>query len=389
MDLFEHSVSPCGDRSKRHGESSYAYWRDSERPPMVAIRNLLESWFTEIPINQQFDLQQRFRSRIDRQHKSALFELFLQHFLLRCGFQLEFHPDIQGVVTHPDFLVKKDGHELFYLEAIAVSNSAQEESENNRIAQVYDTLNTLNSKDFYLSVRVDGAPDTSPSGTKLRGDLESWLSRLDRKTIQSAYLDEDYEKIPSYKWRHEGWEVLFEPIPKSEAARGTQAEQSIGLTMPMHATQLNLDRYIKEAVIKKDRYGNVKLPLVVAVQVVHEFAIKEIDVMDGLLGTEALDLTCNRQAQAAREPSGAWFSPRGPKHTNISAVLAWPTLEPWKFTAVEPIMVHHPCAAHPLPKDAFPITQYTIDQERRASVEQKGLSMEDILSLAPHWMPED
>jgi hypothetical protein len=388
MHLFENSALPCGDRTKRHIESSYAYWRDSERGSMIAIRQLLESWFAEIPTAQQLDLQQRFRSPIERQHKSALFELFLHHFILRCGFQVEFHPDIEGVNTHPDFLVNRNGQALFYLEAIAVSDSTQQEAENKRIAQVYDTLNTLNSPDFYLGVRVDGAPDTPPAGAKLRRDLERWLSGLDWETVQCTYSDERYDRIPSYKWCHEGWEVLFEPIPKSEAARGTQAVQSIGLTMPMHAMQLNLDREIKEAVITKDRYGNVKLPFVVAVQVIHDFAIKKIDVMDGLLGA-VLDLSCNRRPQAPRDPSGAWFSPQGPKHTNISAVLAWPTLEPWKFTAVEPIMVHHPCAAHPLPGDALPITQYIVDQERRALVEQTASSMENILGLSPNWVPED
>jgi hypothetical protein len=389
MPLFEPSTTPAGDRTKRHNEPTYFYWRDSERASMVAIRELLESWFAEIPQTEQLDLQNRFRSRIDRQHRSAIFELFLHHFLLRCGFQVEFHPDMEGVTTHPDFLVMRDGRPIFYLEAIAVSNSAQEESESKRIAQVYDTLNTLNSPDFYLGVRVNGAPDTPPSGAKLRQDLERWLSGLDWQAIQQSYLDERYEGIPSYEWSHDGWDVLFEPIPKSPDARGTKADQSIGMTMPMHAIQLNLDKEVKEAVIKKDRYGNVTLPLVVAVQVIHDFAIKKIDVMDGLLGEEAISLDCDRRPQAARVPNGAWFSPQGPKHTNISAVLAWPTLDPWKFTAIEPIVVHHPCAAHPLPPDTFPITQNVVDQNIRALVEQKGVAMSEILELPPHWMPED
>ena len=98
---------------------------------------------------------------------------------------------------------------------------------------------------------MDGAPDTSPAGAKLRRDLERWLSGIDWETIQRAYSDEQYEKIPTYKWSHDGWEVLFEPISKGAAVRGTQAAQAIGMTMPMHAMQLNLDREIKEAVIKK------------------------------------------------------------------------------------------------------------------------------------------
>ena len=85
-----------------------------------------------------------------------------------------------------------------------------------------------------MGVRVNGAPDTPPSGAKLRRDLERWLSGLDWQAIQQSYLDEQYEGIPSYEWSHDGWDVIFEPIPKSDGARGTQAVQSIGMTMPMH-----------------------------------------------------------------------------------------------------------------------------------------------------------
>ena len=159
MPLFEISTSPCGDRPKRHGESTYSYWRDSERGPMVAIRNLLESWFKEIPLEQQLDLHSRFRSRIERQHKSALFELFLHHFLSRCGFQVQFHPNMEGVTTHPDFLVSRDRQEsrmdslrarrhnavhaqiLDHLPIVVISVSRDEGCDDRPRVQTIDTVN--------------------------------------------------------------------------------------------------------------------------------------------------------------------------------------------------------------------------------------------------------
>jgi len=55
MFLFEASPTPCGTRAKLHTESVYAYYRDSERPAMVAIRELLEHWFAEVPASEQLD----------------------------------------------------------------------------------------------------------------------------------------------------------------------------------------------------------------------------------------------------------------------------------------------------------------------------------------------
>ena len=356
---------------------------------MVAIRNLLELWFAEIPQSEQLDLQQRFRSRRERTHRSAVFEIFLHHLLIKSGFQVEFHPNMDGVTTHPDFLVTKKGSESFYLEAIAVSNSFTEEAEINRINQVYDTLNTLKSPDFYIGVRVKGAPDTSPAGAKLRRELESWLATLDWQTVQEIYKVDKFEKIPNFEWSHKGWDVIFEPIPKSENTRGTESIRAIGMTIPTQVRTLALDEQLRNAVTGKDRYGKVKLPFVIAVQVIDEHRIEKYDVMNGLLGQETILIGSDQQTRTERILNGAWLSHTGPEHTSISAVLAWSTLDPWKFAAIEPIMVHNPYAAAPLSKDALAISQCVVDKDKGALVHEHGVSIADILGLQTDWLPED
>ena len=197
---------------------------------------------------------------------------------------------IQGISTHPDFLAIQDGEPRFYLEAIAVSNSAKEESEINRINQVYDTLNQLKSPDFFLAIRVDGAPTTPPAGAKLRTDLERWLRTLDWQTLSTSYEAERFGGIPAYEWEHDSWYVTFEPIPKSGASRGTDSINAIGVTSQLRVRQLELDQDLKDAVVKKDRYGNLPLPFVVAAQVVDEHRIDRYDVMNGLIGQETVRL---------------------------------------------------------------------------------------------------
>lgn len=386
MPLFEPSAAPSGQRPKRYGESIYVYYRDSERPGVVAIRTLLEEWFLELPEDERLDLQQRFRSRIDRQHRSAVFELFLHHLLLRCAFEVEFHPDIPGVATHPDFLVSRDEQDLFYLEAIAVGNSAREEAETNRMNQVYDALNNLASPDFYLGLRVEGAPDTPPPGARLRGEIGRWLATLDRQTIQRCYLEERYGDVPTHEWAHDGWRIIFDPIPKGDEARANPSVRPIGMNMPMQATQLTLDESLKDGVATKDRYGRLALPFVVAIQVVDEFRIAKIDVMNGLFGPEAVATDAQGNPRAARVPDGAWITATGPIHRTISAVMAWSTLEPWNFTAIEPVVVHNPYASVPFPNDILPLAQHVVDHQKGVLVEQAGRSMEDLLDLPKEWV---
>jgi hypothetical protein len=389
LPLFEPSTEPIGRRAKRYGESIYTYYRDSERPGIAAIRVLLEEWFQEIPEEERLDLQQRLRSPIERQHRSAVFELFIHRLLLRCGLQLEFHPGVPGGPTRPDFLVSHDGRALFYLEAIAVSNSAREEAETNRMNQVYDALNRLESPDFYLGLRVDGAPETPPPGARLRGELARWLATLDREMIRQCYLEGRYKDVPTYEWSHDGWRILFDPIPKGDEARGNLSARPIGVTMPARARWLAQNESLRNGVAAKDRYGDLALPLVVAIQVIEELRIDKIDVMDGLLGQEAVTFDTSGRARPDRVLNGAWISPNGPIHRSISAVMAWPTLEPWNFTRIEPIVVHNPYATRPLSNDNLPVTQHIVDRERGALVEQRGRSMEELLGLAKDWVIDD
>jgi hypothetical protein len=69
--------------------------------------------------------------------------------------------------------------------------------------------------------------------------------------------------------------------------------------------------------------------------------------------------------------------------------MAWSTLEPWNFTAIEPIVVHNPYATAPLQNDALPVGQNIADAENAVLVEAPGASIEDILGLAKNWVPED
>jgi hypothetical protein len=389
MPLFEPSITLIAQRAKRYGGPIYTYYRDSERPSIVAIRALLEEWFLEVPEDERLDLQQRFRSSIERQHRSAVFELFLQHFLLRCGFELEFHPDIPGVTTHPDFLASRGGQALFYLEAIAVSNSAREEAETNRMNQVYDVLNNLASPDFYLGLRVDGAPDTPPAGARLRGELARWLATVDREAVRQCYVEQRYEDVPTYEWSHDGWSIVFDPIPKGDEARENPNVRPIGMTMPARARRITSDEELRDGVAAKDRYGELGLPLVVAIQVIEDFRIAKLDVMNGLFGQEAIAVDANGNHHPGRVPNGAWISTNGPIHRSVSTVMAWSTLEPWNFTGIEPIVVHNPYAFVALPNETLPVAQNIVDREKGVLVEQSGASMEEVMGLPKNWVPED
>jgi hypothetical protein len=236
---------------------------------------------------------------------------------------------------------------------------------------------------------VDGAPDTPPAGARLRGELARWLATLNHEAIRRCYLEQQYEEIPTFEWNHDGWRVVFDPIPKGEKTRENPSVRPIGVTMPARARRITLDESLRDGVAAKDRYGVLPLPFVVAIQLIEDFRIDMVDVMNGLIGQEALAVDAQRNTYAGRVPNGVWISATGPIHRTISAVAAWSTLEPWSFTAIEPIVVHNPYATVPLANDTLPIAQNVVDREPAALVEQPGASMEDVLGLPKNWVPDD
>jgi hypothetical protein len=103
---------PCG-----HTEPHFNYLNRSARPSMIRIRQRLKSWFREYPSQTQAELEARFRSLDDIQHRSAFFELYLHALLIQLDFQIRVHPEIPESDTHPEFLVFRVGKPIFYLEA--------------------------------------------------------------------------------------------------------------------------------------------------------------------------------------------------------------------------------------------------------------------------------
>jgi hypothetical protein len=154
MTLFD-DITRSDQRPARDNESLFDYCNTSGRHSVDGIRTILETWFQRIPESAQIELRARFRSHTDSQHQSAFFEIYLHELLCCMGFTATPHPNVPGNVrTHPDFVVLQGDMACFYLEATLALPSGDETAENARIAQVYDTLNAMESPNFFLAIRL-------------------------------------------------------------------------------------------------------------------------------------------------------------------------------------------------------------------------------------------
>ncbi len=168
--------------------------------------------------------------------------------------------------------------------------------------------------------------------------------------------EEEYERHPHYTWDYDGWRIVFFAIPRAREEPGKPDE-----TVLYHfwdARRVEAQIALKDALDEKaDRYGQLELPYVIAVDVL---AIDSIgtDIGEILFGKEvALIDTQSDTATITRSPllpdrprseNGLWFGRNGPKNQQVSAVFLVNELMPWAIAHKTPVLWHNPWADKPL-----------------------------------------
>ncbi len=368
-------------------EPKFNYLNRCTRLECEKIRNLLEQWFRNFPSEAQDELRTRFRSKDDRQHLAAFFELYLHELLSKSGFSVEPHPHVSNKTTHPDFRVLKDGKPLFYLEATLATLSDEDTSAKARENQVYDTLNRMKSPKFFIGVKVHGTPTTNISGAKMRRFLERKLSGLDPDIITKQFERGGLETLPRWEWRHD-WQITFFPIPKKPEARGKLGIRPIGLQTYGGRVPTSYNGIKKSIQKKATKYGEFDLPYIIAINVINEFGVDEIDIINTLFGEEQVTIVfCDNKIEQkpGRKPNGVWYGPNGPQNKRVSAILIAVNLTPWNIAKVTPVLWHNPWANHPLLTDTWQIPQLIPDKKDNCLLKKSGKSAWKILGLHHKW----
>lgn len=372
-----------------YNEPKFNYLNRSARSECEKICNLLEQWFKNFPSEVQDELRTRFRSKDNRQHLSAFFEIYLYQLLSNSGFTCEIHPTLADRTTHPDWKVLNSKKPLFYLEATLAALSDTDTSAKARENQVYDTLNRMKSPNFFIWVEVHGTPTTNPSGANIRKFLQRKLSNLDPNMIAKQFEEGGLEALPHWNWEDKDWQITFFPIPKNEA-RGKPDVRSIGGKMDdalrLVAPHIRIKKSIQD---KATKYGNLDLPYIVAINVTDEFMVDDIDIANALFGEEQLTTILSRNKvighKFSRKPNGVWYSLNGAQNRRVSAALFVVNLTPGNITKITPVLWHNPWANYPLSPDIWPLPQLVPDRKDNRLVKYDGKSAWQLLGLSPNW----
>ena len=335
----------------RYSEPQFVYLNRSARLEANLIRALLEAWFSRYPQAEAADLRARFRSSNDLQHHSAFFELFVHELLLKLGLHPQIHPALPLITTrHPDFLIESPNDKSFYMEVVVAANMSEDEyAARARMDVVYDSINRLDSPNFFIGMDIKGVPQTPPPAGPIRSFLSKNLAGLDPDKMMTL-LESGLDALPHWHYKYGDWKIDFYPIPKSSKARGKPGTRPIGLQF--YGPQFMDSRTaIRDALCTKaGHYGDLDLPYVVAINALDR-STDFTDIMEALFGKEKyiIDLSKSKSSEAemTRELDGVWTSKSGPRYTRLSAALVVIGLSPWNLPSANIRLYHNPWANLP------------------------------------------
>lgn len=383
--LFEEKERVDQD-SKRYIENDFTYLDRSARKESDNVRQFLNKWVNCFPKKEAIEIISRIKSGDKIAFDSAVFEVFLYSIIKCLGYHIDIHPELDnGSKKRPDFLVRTPNGDEFYLEAVLASEDSKEKKAKEQIKNVVlEAINSINSPDFFIGINAEGDPNTPPSSKKLCNFITLWLTQLDPDIVIKNVEKNGLDSIPSIIWKHEGWCIEFEAIPKNPEKRG-KGQKVIGLHSNGFREVKTWKSIIKAIRSKGSRYGELKKPFIIAI-CVDEFSIDRYDETQALFGQEELIINIETPTilpKKRRAPNGAWLGPQGIQYTRVSGVWIFNSVNPWNLVTRQNTLYFNPWAQFSIPDELQTVNHAIVVGSELEWVEGKNLS--DILDLPISW----
>lgn len=326
------------EEAKAESCPTFAYWNDSARSDLSQVRAELERWYQRYPEQHRSGLRGRFRSTDDAQQRSAFFELFLHEALETEFGEVDVEPEL-GNGARPDFLISC-GSERFFVEAVSTSElSAAQQGSEARRKTFRDVLDKIESNGFFLAVTILKESGQIDKKLEIEAFLVNWLETLDSKKRQGQVPE---DPVPSCIWESpKGWKVKFEAYPRSQPGA-----RSIGVRVDPVRELHHRERLLQSLKRKAKHYGDLKAPLLIAVDV-ESLTASAIDYREALFGQEELVVNTDGTERCSRKANGLWHTTRGPVNRGVSGAIFVQGLKWWTVKTAPATIYPNPWARYP------------------------------------------
>jgi hypothetical protein len=341
---------------KHERETHFEFLNRCARPEFGHVREFLEQEVLTFPAEGRDDLRRRIRRGSEVDYSAAIFELLLHGGLSRRGYVLRPHPTLPSG-RQPDFLVTAPNGDEFYLEATQATEmfDGRDDSADKRKNTALDDLNKDVHADFWLMTSSAGHPTTQPPSKKLRHEVRTWLASLDYDHVTASVAAGGHDAYPTLTWRHETWTLTMRAVPISHTNRGT----SEGLVASRSGGSGWVDRTgpLRNALKKKSgHYGELDLPLIVAVNVTSGF-LSRMDEVHALYGDHVrLAGHAATTATVSGPLGGFWHEGGRPRRGQLSGAWVFQGLNIYNRHVAKDTLYVHPWGKRPMPPSLMELT---------------------------------
>jgi hypothetical protein len=299
------SLFSASDRTwngpQRHSQSAYDFLDRSARQPCARVRELLDDWYSHLPLEAKASIRVRFGDAHPGPHLGALWELYLHEASSRLDYEVDLDIGRENPENRrPDFLLASRG-ERFYLEATAALGASVlgDQASHALAAALREAIERVKAPNFFLGVDVDACGKNTPGRRDVTEPLQRWVDELDPDRVIADY--ETTNDVPRKVLSFDGWEVKCKAFPVSPEHRDAPDHRVIGTYSEGFAALDDAKPLRRKLKRKAGLYGKLDLPFAVALLCGGAFA-DDKDIADAQHGNpiQPRDRACRRRPPARR-----------------------------------------------------------------------------------------
>jgi hypothetical protein len=380
-------------RTSNHNEPHFHYLQKSGTLVSACVRDLLEKWFENYPVDHKSELRQRFvKSKSDI--ASPTFEFALHATFKQLGADVEIHPKVSDDTDRrPDFLVRLPSGFEFYLEAVLARGQSDEERNRVQIVNtLYATIDQrLKSPDYFWTVTVLEQGPAAPSGKQMVHALAQYMAGLKRDEVEAQLEVHGLDTPVKLLWEDAGWSIEFVPTPKKDEAIGNPAHRPL-CPFPMKqgvicSDAVDIRKNIKS---KVKHHSSVDKPYIIAVNAMNLFADHK-DFEDAIYGSEKsifrTDQDGSTTVESTRGHDGIRRDKDAVKNQHLFAVIGAVCLDEWSVAGCSLTVYENPYIEMPVEARIEGLPRLELNEGHMVPV--AGQTLGQLFGLPDGWPREE
>lgn len=192
---------------KRNNQSSFDFLDKSAWPISSFMREKLNEWILDYPFDKDF--LNKIKSKDDKQHNAATFELLIYTILKKHNYKPEVHPSLNSS-RKPDFKITTQEGGVCIIECSLASNSFNSYKEVKQIEVIESIVEEIDFFPYWIILHIRKISDISISKNKLRKFIFDLGILYDTKELMN---------VSEHIFNNNGWELEIELLKKNGRIR--------------------------------------------------------------------------------------------------------------------------------------------------------------------------